>query len=1592
MSPLCAAQLSQSTCANPPCTAPCLPGVEQFVYQGTFTFTQDCPDWIVSFEECCRNNSITNLNAPAGQSLFVSSTLDNTNNLCNSSPVFTSSPVPYICADQPYCYNHGAVDPDGDSLVYSLTNPLDGPSPGNPIGYTSPLLDAQNPLFDNNGVTFDSLTGSLCVNPVDTTPAQVIVIAVQVQEYRNGVLIGTTTRDIQLQVLTCANQQPRLNPQDVTNLVGGVRVDSNSIEICPNVPLSFDIIADDINVLDQVTMATNLGLAIPGATFNASGTNPVTGTISWTPTVADVGFHNFTVTIQDDGCPILGSQIFNFDITVVPSTEASPTASAYCPAGSPVQLGVTGGTNFTWNTISGGPANLSCNNCPNPMAMPSGTATIEVVSDLSAVCKNRDTIVVNLVPDFVLDPGNDTTICRFGLAQLNALTTPGGAGFQPYSFNWSPPDSISNTGISNPTADPTDTTTYIIEAVSAAGCRIIDSVRVNVDGVAPQVVVNPTDTVCAGEDVNLNSFVLQDCGITGNPCTGTTMTDSIGFGTVASPDYGPWRLDGFNQLANIKQYIYTVADLTSMGMTGGSKITNIALRTTGAVGSPVNGVTISMGCTSDTAFTTTNLATGLSVVAPSFNWIPVAGWNDVALTNHFMWDGQSSLIIEICTPNLQAVGTSTSVEYDVVGGNKINFVNSLVALTCGSGLGGVTNVRPKMRFRFCEASTPGLTYLWTPPTFLNNPNIADPTSNPTTTTTYTVNVTDGICIGSFNVTVEAAPLFNLDVGNDTTICLNELLNVDAVLDPGTYTYNWTPSTGVNNPALEDPSILAPDTTTYVLTARSNAGCTRVDSFTVNIDGIAPLVTGLTDTTICPVLGTAQLGTQISQNCGPTSIACSGPVTTAAIEDPSSAIASFLYGPHYIFQAPFGNSNRRQLIYHRAELDSMGFVGGGRINSIALFYTTVGEANTDIQISMGCTTLDEFDASNTFLTGLTQVMPSTSVTPNLGYTVFNFTQPYMWDGQSNLVVEFCTNTLQAGVGPTPWSDVRAHTAPSNLNAFLATNDLVAGACSNPVGTTRTFFRPDMQFSFCDATPPGLNYTWSPGTSLSATNVPNPTSTPTATTTYSIVVDDGGTCTGGDQVTVAIDSINYVVATRNQTVNCPAPSWQLDASVTGPQFVPTLPSCGVNGTVCSQPQYAGTVGSGTGNTNTFYSPLFQVVSDYRSQFLYLASDLVAAGISSGTITALTFNVVDTNSTNPYNGLTFRMGCTNATQMDAATGFLPTTTVLGPVTFDPTLGNNLFTLTSPFDWDGTSNIVIEVCNQNATGSASDVVEYTDALGYNATLIQFTGTPACALPGTAGTAQPGRPNISFTVCPPPPNPFVYNWAPSTGLSNSSIANPTFTDPTPSVADTFTVLVQGGGCDIFDTIIVPPCFLPIEFFELYGEQQDATVKLDWLTRFEVQTDEFIVERSILGQAFEPLGQRDAAGYTTDDRWYNFIDRQPAIGPNKYRIRAVDLNGAITLSNEVTVNFMSESGLISLYPNPVQSQTGFTVEYFAARGGELGIEIIDLYGRTIGQNQVSLQDGFNTFTYDTRSIAGGTYFVRLKYEGKSELKKVLVVE
>ncbi|RMH00443.1 MAG: hypothetical protein D6706_03935, partial [Chloroflexi bacterium] len=725
----------------------------------------------MSYSLCCRNAAITNLQNPDSEEIYVEATLNNSAAPCNSSPSFTSLPVPYICVNQPFFYNHGAVDVDGDSLVYSLVNPLAAGAA--PIPYVSPF-NVNYPMSTASGTFgFDPVTGQMFFTPNQT---QVGVLTVLVEEYRNGVLIGSTMRDIQIVVINCTNNQPEL-AAPLYNHSGGVQITNRSIEICPGDSLTFTLGLSDPDG-DSVYMTSNNALSLPGSNFIITryAQDTLTGTITWYPTVADTGLHVLTITIRDNGCPTFASSVHSILINVLDRTFAGPDRY-YCPSGGPQIIRVTGGTEFSWTPTHG----IIDVNGPDSSVIwvePDSHITYIVTSDLSSNCRNTDTVTVYRVPDFQYTISPEDSICKFSSTQISVTADPRQG---PYTYEWSPPNGLSNPNIRNPVASPLNTTTYYVTVTSDSGCRITDSVRVVIQGVAPNVIAYAEpDTVCPGGSVQLEAIGIPvSCGLSSSPCLTPNVDRDVGTSrnwqnsTTAYPAiYGNWYWGAKHQI------LYTAADLLAAGFVGG-RINAISFEVAQINGTTTyTGFTIKMGCTNLSSLPAV-WQTGLQTVFTPKTININAGWNTHILDFPFEWDGTSNIIIEVCFNNASYTSNSPNY-YTPTSYNSVIYYRADNGTVCSApGAPTTSTLRPNIRFATCQIGTPGVTYQWSPVTGLSDPTVRNPIATLVSTTTYTVDVDDGGCVGTNFVTVLVDTSISVTAGQDILACTLDSFQLSA---------------------------------------------------------------------------------------------------------------------------------------------------------------------------------------------------------------------------------------------------------------------------------------------------------------------------------------------------------------------------------------------------------------------------------------------------------------------------------------------------------------------------------------------------------------------------------------------------------------------------------------------------------------------------------------------------------------------------------------------------------------------------------------------------------------------------------------------
>jgi len=181
----------------------------------------------------------------------------------------------------------------------------------------------------------------------------------------------------------------------------------------------------------------------------------------------------------------------------------------------------------------------------------------------------------------------------------------------------------------------------------------------------------------------------------------------------------------------------------------------------------------------------------------------------------------------------------------------------------------------------------------------------------------------------------------------------------------------------------------------------------------------------------------------------------------------------------------------------------------------------------------------------------------------------------------------------------------------------------------------------------------------------------------------------------------------------------------------------------------------VGNGTSTGTSAGTFLFHSWGGYKHQYIFTVAELTAAGLGTGYINGLEFEVASTGIAN-RNDFTVSLGVTN--QNTATTTHVDNslmTQVYSNASEIFAVGTHRFTFTTPYFWDGISNLVVQTnwSNQN-TGATSGALVYhttttsmtTETHGDSRTAAQILATNSGNVAGSGGTTtQTARPNTVF-------------------------------------------------------------------------------------------------------------------------------------------------------------------------------------------------------------------------------------------------------
>jgi len=397
---------------------------------------------------------------------------------------------------------------------------------------------------------------------------------------------------------------------------------------------------------------------------------------------------------------------------------------------------------------------------------------------------------------------------------------------------------------------------------------------------------------------------------------------------------------------------------------------------------------------------------------------------------------------------------------------------------------------------------------------------------------------------------------------------------------------------------------------------------------------------------------------------------------------------------------------------------------------------------------------------------------------------------------------------------------------------------------------------------------------------------------------------------------------------------------------------------------------------------------------------------------------------NTADWYDISIYTGACGSLTEINCTS--TPTKTNSYDVTLVP--GTDYYMLVTPGDnYSGTS-LRVSVC------SASDCTAPTNDMCATPEIItdgvEYSFQTACATADEALCSGSTENNVWMSWTAPATWPvdsaaFVYLWdqdcwqtQATTGGAQMSIYNSTETCATisggtsecivynnsnnpdnfyanfiPIAGETYLINVDGfgGTACTFNFIINDdaPISLFVDLIEFQARKEGNGVTINWTTASEKDNDRFIIERSADGTIFKEIGSVPGRSNSSSELRYSFVDDNPLSGVSYYRLKILDLNGAVEYTRIAAIRF-NDAISYNLFPNPAVDQ--LQVVFNAESRSNMLVRMMDIQGKVVKSEIFISEEGENTLSIFTGDLPRGVYSFVLSDEAFFTTKQIVLVE
>ncbi|MFK8038243.1 MAG: T9SS type A sorting domain-containing protein [Crocinitomicaceae bacterium] len=519
------------------------------------------------------------------------------------------------------------------------------------------------------------------------------------------------------------------------------------------------------------------------------------------------------------------------------------------------------GFNYIWTVVSGTPSStstISCTSCQSPTVTPDMTTTYAVSAENSVGCIDYDTVVVTVneavkpiitsVSGFsfcigdsivlsvlnqnydsytwnnggtnfektilnagqqivtVLDSNNcensDTiTTQHFSLPSVNAgndTSTCTGVNLQlqatgATSYLWDANATLSQFIISNPIASPSSSQVYSVTGTDNNGCKNSDDITVTVN-LSPSITASGGGLICAGDTLQLNA--------SGGNVYSWNNANTLDDANIASPKAFP-----------IQTTTYTVTGTDLNNCHGQAMV----LITTNSLPFISAGVDQTI-CSGD-----------------SVNLFATGG-------SSYSWNASPSLsATNISNPWASPAATSNYIVEATDANNCMNSDTVSVIVNSAPNINAGIDTALCLFNNISLLATGAVSYTWNPSPSLTGINLAAPTVQPVTPTTYTVTGTNSNgCSASDDVFVNIYALPTIDAGSNLEICINDSVQLNPT---GGISYVWNFDPTLSQLNIANPYAKPAINTVYFVTGTDIHGCENTSNVLIEVNSLPIIFAG-----------------------------------------------------------------------------------------------------------------------------------------------------------------------------------------------------------------------------------------------------------------------------------------------------------------------------------------------------------------------------------------------------------------------------------------------------------------------------------------------------------------------------------------------------------------------------------------------------------------------------------------------------------------------------------------------------------------------------------------------------------------------------